>query len=301
LKKLFVDAFAMFVDRTFEFDQVVLTAAPRFELEACRKSLLRMPASGLVLKFVQAMLKSLLQVEVLIDRARMSAGISGDGLSGGNPLRSQADQEEFLCDVRRMLLRTERTLKDSVSKVNTQLSKDYELHQHNLLAHVRKKASRVKSSVRELHQSWARDREDRQQLEEISKLRVNQAILDELDEKEDRSGPQQELTERERRRFQQQNLILEKNLSKEKSEAEQAERRAVEIQEAITFFSENIAEQSEMVAHIYDNVAQSLEYVHKGNEQLKKAEEHGASTQATILIVLAVMTFSVLFLDWFHP
>jgi len=282
----------MYIDRTRDFDAAVLNISPSYKLKEQRKQT-TLPC-GVMVRFVQSLQKSMDDIELLIQDAQLSRGELT-----ANSLRTKGEQDEFLCKVKQLLIHCEGTLRGSTSKIQTTLSPDYTVHQNNLLCYVRVKMKQIKQSVKDLVTFWKEEREEQAELAVTSSLNIDHKVLHSLEQ--DDHYHDETLRSKEVKKFEKGNSLLYSLFEDQTTEAQQVESTTTEIAEAVTFFTENVNEQAEVIGNIYSNVEESLNLVLEGNEQLKQAQERGAGTQATILIVMGVLTFSVLFLDWFHP
>jgi len=285
----------MFINRTPEYDREVINASPRYNLVE-RRRMSQHSAAGVVKKFTQAILKSIDRVHRLVSNAYSSA-LSEEALRG------KIEQTEFLYNVWKLLNHCEGTLGGSGSKIQTGVSPDYTVHQNNLLCYARARLKRTKRSVKGLEDFWKTEREEQFDLDVFPSLKINPSVLVKIDqnandEKDEKTFDQ---SSREVEQFEKENAQLMLLLEANQKESEQIERNAEEVSQAVTFFNENVIEQAEVIGNIYDNVEDAVNLVYEGNAQLKQKEERSASTQATIIIVIVVLTFSVLFLDWFHP
>lgn len=284
----------MFIDRTPEFDKAVINISPLYKLRE-RRRLSHHSSVGVVKKFSKTILKSIGRVHFLITNAYSSA-------SEERALRSKIEQAEFLYNVWQLLIHCEGTLGGSANKIQTGVSPDYIVHQNNLLCYVRARLKRTKQLVKGLEDFWKRERKEHVDLDVFASLKMNPSVLVEIEQQVDEKKDEGIFDQKEEvEQFEIANDQLLLLLQENENESKQVERSAEEISQAVTFFNENVVEQAEVIGNIYDNVEDAVNLVYEGNVKLKQTEERAASTQATILIVIAVLTFSVLFLDWFYP
>jgi len=287
----------MFINRTPEYDREVINASPRYNLVE-RRRMSQHSSAGVVKKFTQAILKSIERVHRLVSNA-YSPALTEDALRG------KIEQTEFLYNVWKLLNHCEGTLGGSGSKIQTGVSPDYIVHQNNLLCYARARLKRTKRSVKGLEDFWKREREEHFDLDVFPTLKINPSVLVKIDwnANDEKDGKTFDQSSREVEQFEKENAQLLRLLEVEanQKESEQIEQKSEEVSQAVTFFNENVIEQAEVIGNIYDNVEDAVNLVYEGNAQLKQKEERSTSTQATIIIVLVVLTFSVLFLDWFHP
>ena len=65
-------------------------------------------------------------------------------------------------------------------------------------------------------------------------------------------------------------------------------------------FTEKVLEQKDNIDQIQSHAVATTENVRDGNEELRKAIQRNASIRVYILFFLIVMSFSLLFLDWYN-
>jgi syntaxin 18 len=72
-----------------------------------------------------------------------------------------------------------------------------------------------------------------------------------------------------------------------------------EIAEMSAVFSDNVTAQQATLDNIRANYASATVNVQSGNKQLKEAIGYEGGTQQTIVIILFLASFILLFLDWY--
>ena len=81
---------------------------------------------------------------------------------------------------------------------------------------------------------------------------------------------------------------------------QQVENKVVKIAELQEIFTEKVLQQKDDIELISRNAIATTENVKDGNEELRKAIQNQASVRVYILFFLLVMSFSLLFLDWYN-
>ena len=60
-------------------------------------------------------------------------------------------------------------------------------------------------------------------------------------------------------------------------------------------------EQSEQIERIEGNVVDSVALIERSVEQLRKAASRGASFRMMVMFMILLLSFCLLFLDWYYP
>ena len=76
--------------------------------------------------------------------------------------------------------------------------------------------------------------------------------------------------------------------------------QVVKIAELQEIFTEKVLQQKDDIDLLAATAVSSTENVKDGNEELRKAIQNQASIRVYILFFLLVMSFSLLFLDWYN-
>lgn len=83
-------------------------------------------------------------------------------------------------------------------------------------------------------------------------------------------------------------------------EVQQIERHVYDIAKLQEIFDEKVAEQKHDAERIFSSVVGATENVREANEQIREATQRNAGLRVYILFFLIVMSFSLLFLDWYN-
>jgi len=100
--------------------------------------------------------------------------------------------------------------------------------------------------------------------------------------------------------FEQENEDLYEDLMCLKDNVTQIQSQVVKISELQEVFTEKVLQQKDDIDLIGANAVAATENVRDGNEELRKAIQRNASIRVYILFFLIVMSFSLLFLDWYN-
>ncbi|GAB0099151.1 Syntaxin-18 [Sergentomyia squamirostris] len=100
--------------------------------------------------------------------------------------------------------------------------------------------------------------------------------------------------------FESENLQLYQELQGLAEEVEQIEKNVVDIAQLQEIFTEKVSLQKADIERISNTVVGATENVKDANEQIKQAIQRNAGLRVWILFFLLVMSFSLLFLDWYN-
>lgn len=100
--------------------------------------------------------------------------------------------------------------------------------------------------------------------------------------------------------FESENVQLFNELKGLSEELEQIERNVVDIANLQSVFTEKVTLQKNDIDRIANTVFGATENVKDANEQIKSAIQRNAGLRVWILFFLLVMSFSLLFLDWYN-
>ena len=158
------------------------------------------------------------------------------------------------------------------------------------------KLSRLEIKAKRSHSLAEESAEEDDDIEESEKPKpqYNWAIED------DESDDEQPLSPQEMQMFDQENEKMYEDLMTLKDEVQQIETKVVKIAELQQIFTEKVLQQSNDIEIIAANAVAATENVSDGNEEIRKAITRGASTRVYVLFFLLVMSFTLLFLDWYN-
>ncbi|CCD71210.1 t-SNARE coiled-coil homology domain-containing protein [Caenorhabditis elegans] len=103
--------------------------------------------------------------------------------------------------------------------------------------------------------------------------------------------------------FQQQAELRKKEFVKEDQDDEilKLQQHLTEIASLHTVFSEKVLEQDRDVELIHDHALHTTENITDGNEWIRKAITNSGKQRAFLLFSIVVLSFALLFIDWYNP
>ncbi|TDG52063.1 hypothetical protein AWZ03_001344 [Drosophila navojoa] len=127
-----------------------------------------------------------------------------------------------------------------------------------------------------------------------------------LDEDIQKTAQQQEndeenaLSAEDMQLFEAENVHIYNLLQGVSEEVEQIEKNVVDIAQLQDIFTEKVAMQQHNIERIVSAVVGTTENVKDANEQIRQATQRNAGLRVWSLFFLLVMSFSLLFLDWYY-
>ncbi|CAB3387694.1 Hypothetical predicted protein [Cloeon dipterum] len=109
-----------------------------------------------------------------------------------------------------------------------------------------------------------------------------------------------EFTKEELQIFEQENNQLFNEMQSLSEEVRQIENKVVHIAELQEIFTEKVLQQDKDIDRINTAVVGATENVKEANDQLRQAIQSNAGLRVYVLLFLLVMSFSLLFLDWYN-
>lgn len=116
---------------------------------------------------------------------------------------------------------------------------------------------------------------------------------------EEMSGLLGEISSEERQMLEEENQHLYQELMSNQEEVKQITRQVVELSQMQDLLTENVDIQAHQIEEIQDTIMAATENVRSGNEQVREAMSKDAGFRVWILFFLIVMSFTILFLDWY--
>ncbi|XP_022824522.1 syntaxin-18 [Spodoptera litura] len=110
----------------------------------------------------------------------------------------------------------------------------------------------------------------------------------------------EELSAEELQMFESENVQLLNELNSMTEEVRAIESKVLHIAELQEIFTEKVLQQEQDIDRISNTVVGSTENVKDANEQIKQAIQRNAGLRVYVLFFLLVMSFSLLFLDWYN-
>lgn len=112
---------------------------------------------------------------------------------------------------------------------------------------------------------------------------------------------EEELSAEDIQMFESENEQLYNELNTMTEEVKQIESKVVHIAELQEIFTEKVLDQDKDLDRLMTTVVGSTENVKEANEQIRQAIQRNAGLRVWILFFLLVISFSLLFLDWYNP
>lgn len=109
-----------------------------------------------------------------------------------------------------------------------------------------------------------------------------------------------QLSSEEIQMFESENALLYNELNSLSDEVQQMERKVVHISELQELFTEKVLVQEKDIDRIATTVTGTTENIKVANEQIRQAIQRNAGLRVWVLFFLLVMSFSLLFLDWYN-
>lgn len=112
-------------------------------------------------------------------------------------------------------------------------------------------------------------------------------------------SPDVEFSPEELQMFEEENQRLYEDMNTLVDEVREIEGKVVEIGRLQEILSEKVLQQDHDINRISDTVMGTTENIKEGNEELREAMKKNAGFRVWILFFLIVLSFSLLFLDWY--
>lgn len=100
--------------------------------------------------------------------------------------------------------------------------------------------------------------------------------------------------------FESENEMLYNELNATSEEVKQMESKVVHIAELQELFTEKVLQQEQEIDRIANTVVGSTTNIKDANEQIRQAIQRNAGLRVWVLFFLLVISFSLLFLDWYN-
>ncbi|KAK7345208.1 hypothetical protein VNO77_15786 [Canavalia gladiata] len=80
---------------------------------------------------------------------------------------------------------------------------------------------------------------------------------------------------------------------------QETETKMVEMSALNHLMSTHVLQQAQQIEHLYEQAVEATKNVELGNKELSQAIQRNSSSRTFLLLFLFVLTFSILFLDWY--
>ncbi|KAL6290131.1 hypothetical protein ACE6H2_007641 [Prunus campanulata] len=81
---------------------------------------------------------------------------------------------------------------------------------------------------------------------------------------------------------------------------QQTETKMVEMSALNHLMSTHVLQQAQQIEQLYDQAVEATKNVELGNKEISKAIQRNSSSRTFLLLFIVLLTFSVLFLDWYN-
>ncbi|WOL06255.1 hypothetical protein Cni_G14987 [Canna indica] len=81
---------------------------------------------------------------------------------------------------------------------------------------------------------------------------------------------------------------------------QETETKMVEMSALNHLMSTHVLQQAQQIEHLYDQAVEATKNVEQGNKELSQAIRRNSGSRTFLLLFLFVLTFSILFLDWYN-
>ncbi|XP_044462651.1 syntaxin-81-like [Mangifera indica] len=112
-------------------------------------------------------------------------------------------------------------------------------------------------------------------------------------------GPQPESLNVQQQLLDDETRALQVELSSLLDAVQQTETKMVEMSALNHLMSTHVLQQAQQIELLYDQAVEATKNVELGNKELSQAVQRNSSSRTFLLLFLCVLTFSILFLDWY--
>ncbi|XP_058097575.1 syntaxin-81 [Magnolia sinica] len=81
---------------------------------------------------------------------------------------------------------------------------------------------------------------------------------------------------------------------------QETETKMVEMSALNHLMSTHVLQQAQQIEHLYEQAVEATKNVEGGNKELSQAIQRNSSSRTFLLLFLFVLTFSIIFLDWYN-
>lgn len=110
---------------------------------------------------------------------------------------------------------------------------------------------------------------------------------------------EEQLSQVQLQEFESENNALLEHMESQLAGVLSAEKSLLEISAMQTELVRHLVQQTEMVDLLYDQAVASVGQMGDANRELKKARERGGQSRLMLLVFLLMMSFALLFLNWY--
>uniref|UniRef100_A0A8D8WHK1 Syntaxin-18 n=2 Tax=Cacopsylla melanoneura TaxID=428564 RepID=A0A8D8WHK1_9HEMI len=128
----------------------------------------------------------------------------------------------------------------------------------------------------------------------------NASFIEDIEKHQLNENEYGDLSPEELQTFKNENDSLFKHLTNLTEEVEQIESKVLKVAELQQQLTENLYDQAQTVENTLGAFVGTTENIKEGNEQLRQAIQGSATLRLFVILILLVLSFSILFLDWFN-
>ncbi|AQK45682.1 Syntaxin-81 [Zea mays] len=81
---------------------------------------------------------------------------------------------------------------------------------------------------------------------------------------------------------------------------QETETKMIEMSALNHLMSTHVLQQAQQIQYLYDQAVEATNNVERGNKELSQAIQRNSSSRTFLLLFFFVLTFSILFLDWYN-
>ncbi|KAG8190403.1 hypothetical protein JTE90_022045 [Oedothorax gibbosus] len=241
----------------------------------------------------------------------------------GVPAMTDSERDKIDSDAQmfmQMCVEVIKNLKQEVSKTLSAQLKDHQTAVTSLIDQYLKAVCKIYSGQKAIRVKQALDRQKMLRLEtDFKKIKSLDSIEGPLsleNEETHSSTPVKELSRNdimsstspdvdfspeELQMFEEENQRLYEDMNTLVDEIREIEGKVVEVGRLQEILSEKVLQQDQDINRVSETIMGTTENIKEGNAELREAMKKNAGLRVWILFILIVLSFSLLFLDWYSP
>ncbi|XP_031263670.1 syntaxin-81 [Pistacia vera] len=139
----------------------------------------------------------------------------------------------------------------------------------------------------------------RRKLKRVADSKAADTSRSNISEIRELDGPQPESLSVQQQLLDDETRALQVELSSLLDAVQQTETKMVEMSALNHLMSTHVLQQAQQIELLYDQAVEATKNVELGNKELSQAIQRNSSSRTFLLLFLFVLTFSILFLDWY--
>ncbi|CAM6101060.1 unnamed protein product [Calypogeia fissa] len=189
------------------------------------------------------------------------------------------------------------------------LNKDLNAHQHGMVLILSEYLHAVTTQFDQLRAGRFQEAIDKRMPKRrrgLEGINPASAVNTETNSESSSSADRQNFQSKGNERFQSQQLLddetrtLQVELTNMMDTVQDTERKMLEVSALNHLFSTHVLKQAQQIEKLYQQALDATQNVDKGNLELVKAIQRSSSSRLYILLVVIVLSFGLLFLDWYE-